>query len=449
MDGFKSLPKMQCFREGGSVKSKPVAKCYGGKMKEGGKADLAQDKAVVKKAFAMHDKQEHEGEKTDLSKLKKGGRSKKSVGSVKKFKTGGSVNNVYEAKKSSGDKDNIRKTKLIKPEKAAAPSGAGGPDAFKKGGKVKKCADGGSLKPTDAEENPGLAKLPTNVRNKMGYAKKGGKVAKKMAVGGQPGATEAQQKYYNKNKADAKVNEDKAMYEAVGSRGDAARKGMAEGRMDQMGNAFKKGGKAKVKKFAEGGSTGELSSEEKNWLGGADATDPFILARMRSALGPKKPQGSYIPNADPTMDNRDVGMAKPYQAPNVEQDSGLAYPQENELRTAPMAPRPVARPAAKQNYIPNSRPWADNRDIGGKRFSFSSGVTPLSGKSYKDLPSDTIGYQAPNVEQDSGLDYPVKPTFTTATPGQQATEFNKGVQARKNVGRRLGEFLGFNKKPVS
>jgi hypothetical protein len=36
--------------------------------------------------------------------------------------------------------------------------------------------EGGSLKEVDVSENPGLAKLPTNVRNKMGYAKKGGKV---------------------------------------------------------------------------------------------------------------------------------------------------------------------------------------------------------------------------------------------------------------------------------
>ena len=37
---------------------------------------------------------------------------------------------------------------------------------------------GGSLKPVDAEKNPGLAKLPTPVRNKMGYAQSGGKVGK-------------------------------------------------------------------------------------------------------------------------------------------------------------------------------------------------------------------------------------------------------------------------------
>ena len=178
LDGFKKIVKMKI---GGSV-SKAIAKCSGGKMKKGGEidaADIKQDKAIVKKAFSMHDKQEHGGEKTDLSKLKRGGRSKKEAGTVRKFKTGGSVNNVYEAKKSSGDIDNIRKTKDIVPgkadapskastkgkdfgaktigasghkdpyikskqsgKKAAAPSGAKGPDAYKCGGKVKKMADG-------------------------------------------------------------------------------------------------------------------------------------------------------------------------------------------------------------------------------------------------------------------------------------------------------------------
>ena len=38
------------------------------------KSDLAQDKKLIKKAIAMHDKQEHKGGKgTNLSKLKKGG----------------------------------------------------------------------------------------------------------------------------------------------------------------------------------------------------------------------------------------------------------------------------------------------------------------------------------------------------------------------------------------
>ena len=36
-------------------------------------SDLAEDKKLVKKAFKLHDTQKHEG-KTDLSKLKKGGK---------------------------------------------------------------------------------------------------------------------------------------------------------------------------------------------------------------------------------------------------------------------------------------------------------------------------------------------------------------------------------------
>jgi len=55
-----------------------------GYMKKGGmssnakedmKMDKKQDKAMIKKAIGMHDKQEHKGEHTNLSKLKKGGMS--------------------------------------------------------------------------------------------------------------------------------------------------------------------------------------------------------------------------------------------------------------------------------------------------------------------------------------------------------------------------------------
>jgi len=40
---------------------------------ESGKADMAQDKALIKKAFKQHDKQEHKGGKGTMLKLKKGG----------------------------------------------------------------------------------------------------------------------------------------------------------------------------------------------------------------------------------------------------------------------------------------------------------------------------------------------------------------------------------------
>ena len=50
---------------------------------------MAQDKKVVKKAFKMHDEQAHGGEKTDMSKLKKGGRAKKAKGTVRSYMGGG------------------------------------------------------------------------------------------------------------------------------------------------------------------------------------------------------------------------------------------------------------------------------------------------------------------------------------------------------------------------
>ena len=88
-----NLNKYIGHKDGGSMKSVDSSKNPGlaklptevrnkmGYMKKGGKAgedmkmDKAQDKAMIKKAIGMHDKQEHPGEKTNLSKLKKGGMS--------------------------------------------------------------------------------------------------------------------------------------------------------------------------------------------------------------------------------------------------------------------------------------------------------------------------------------------------------------------------------------
>ena len=42
-------------------------------MKKGGKADMGQDKAMIKKAFKQHDMQEHKGGKGTSLKLAKGG----------------------------------------------------------------------------------------------------------------------------------------------------------------------------------------------------------------------------------------------------------------------------------------------------------------------------------------------------------------------------------------
>jgi len=61
---FSAADKGKKFRSGGMMKHD----------------DLAEDKKLIKKAFGMHDKQEHPGKHTNLSKLKKGGIAMKKVG---------------------------------------------------------------------------------------------------------------------------------------------------------------------------------------------------------------------------------------------------------------------------------------------------------------------------------------------------------------------------------
>jgi hypothetical protein len=49
-------------------------------------------------------------------------------------------------------------------------------EEFLKADKGKTFKKGGEMKPVDTKKNPGVAKLPAAVRNKMGFMKKGGDV---------------------------------------------------------------------------------------------------------------------------------------------------------------------------------------------------------------------------------------------------------------------------------
>ena len=82
------------------------------------------------------------------------------------------------------------------------------PKGYKMGGRVKKMGGGmmkrpmykdGSLKPVDPPNQKGLKKLPTEVRNKMGFMKKGGVVS------------DTKKKQFKANQAGQKVTNKKAM----------------------------------------------------------------------------------------------------------------------------------------------------------------------------------------------------------------------------------------------
>ena len=64
----------------------------------------------------------------------------------------------------------------------------------------------GGLKPVDKSKNPGLAKLPTSVRNKMGYMKKGGSTrnTRRMNRLEELGRVDAEKAYTRKGKRNLK-----------------------------------------------------------------------------------------------------------------------------------------------------------------------------------------------------------------------------------------------------
>jgi hypothetical protein len=101
--------------------------------------------------------------------------------------------------------------------------------------------------------------------------------------------------------------------------------------------------KKKVKRFQEGG----FSAEQEEWLGGADRTDPYILARMRSAV-PDKPKATAKVDEGELRD--ETGMVSKIRR-NTE--TGDLYSTES----AP-TPKATSKPAAK----PTAKPTGPSKD---------------------------------------------------------------------------------------
>jgi hypothetical protein len=112
MEGFKQQKKIACFKEGGQVAYESRKE-----RKEEEKADIAQDKKIVKKAVGQHESKLHKGEpKTEL-KLKTGGRAKKKEGTVKKYCGGSKVKKMAEGRLATNilgtDKQNAESKKNL------------------------------------------------------------------------------------------------------------------------------------------------------------------------------------------------------------------------------------------------------------------------------------------------------------------------------------------------
>ncbi len=170
--------------------------------KEGGKADMSQDKAMIKKAIKQHDAQEHKGGEGTKLKLKHGG----------KMNTGGVVDGQGGYKTGGVAKAN-----------------GGG---YKKGGSAKKhFATGGKVSsgaPVAMPQGRKKPSTPVAIDKLSGTFKKGGKVAHKQMGGGMgmnmsdsnAGMSDEQTRAYKghydrltqENLADSKAVDDALMY---------------------------------------------------------------------------------------------------------------------------------------------------------------------------------------------------------------------------------------------
>jgi|LauGreDrversion4_2_1035121.scaffolds.fasta_scaffold162267_2 hypothetical protein len=117
-------------------------------------------------------------------KMAKGGQALNKAKGFAKSTTGGSniSKNIFGVPNAGPTGPNrtgtydYQKGGAFAPNRAVQPSCKNGMvrDADGKCVTARKMEMGGSLKPVNKMQNPGLAKLPTAVRNKMGYMKKGG-----------------------------------------------------------------------------------------------------------------------------------------------------------------------------------------------------------------------------------------------------------------------------------
>jgi hypothetical protein len=95
--------------------------------------------------------------------------------------------------------------------------------------------------------------------------------------------------------------------------------------------------KKKMRKFSEGGFT----PEQDKWLGGADRTDPYILARMRSAH-PNAPASTK----ETSDDNDPYGATKKETSNDLDPFNAASKTSISNPKPVVSTPKPVTTPAA-------------------------------------------------------------------------------------------------------
>ena len=148
-----------------------------------------------------------------------------------------------------------------------------------------------NLKPVDKGNNPGLAKLPTEVRNKMGYMKKGGSVTDKILTG--------DKKRYKDMEFSAKLGKD-----TFGKKGD-----------NYKGHILEKLMKEKAKERAENLKKGKPKGAPKTPSGGINPSAKKVK---------KKDGGMVLEIGLRPATKSEMKMAKKMKKPVKKANGGMA-----------------------------------------------------------------------------------------------------------------------------
>ena len=169
------------YQKGGSVKQSPM----GSSSTKGNilRGKLKSQKELKKITGSKKYKDASYGEKTkmlNVATMAMGGRIRKMGGGMMMqrpmMEKGGRTKKMTEAQKQAAKKTGKKVMKVAKTIGKIVIPAAGAADVGAKLAKRLGRKMGGSLKPVNPQTQKGLSKLPTEVRNKMGYMKKGGKV---------------------------------------------------------------------------------------------------------------------------------------------------------------------------------------------------------------------------------------------------------------------------------
>jgi hypothetical protein len=142
----------------------------------------------------------------------------------------------------------------------------------------------------------------------------------------------------------------------------------------------------KAKRFDAGG----LSDAQKEWLGGADATDPYILARMRAA----------VPDE-----------ASPVKSREQVQDEQEGYSS---------APKSVERTVVKTKVTPKSEPLKITKDDQGNKMP-----TDVK-KPYIAIPKNAAGMQQFRSDAESPAERLFKALTSSKSQRSTAAGMKKG-----------------------